>query len=102
MTHLCVGNLTIIGPDNGLAPARRQAIIWTNAGILLIGPVETKFNAILSELVAFLFKKIRLNVMPFCLDLNMLKQKRFSVSVTDSICWHALDVKVLLFNLWYA
>ena len=38
MTHICVGNLTIIGPDNGLSPGRRPAIIWTNAGILLIGP----------------------------------------------------------------
>ena len=33
VTHICVGNLTIIGPDNGLSPGRRQAIIWTNAGI---------------------------------------------------------------------
>ena len=30
--HICVGNLTIIGSDNGLAPAGRQAIIWTNDG----------------------------------------------------------------------
>ena len=29
----------IIGSDNGLSPARRQAITWTNAGILLIGPL---------------------------------------------------------------
>ena len=27
VTHICVGNLTIIGPDNGLSPGRRQAII---------------------------------------------------------------------------
>ena len=31
MTHEYVGNLTIIGSDNGLSPGRRQAIIWTNA-----------------------------------------------------------------------
>ena len=30
-----IGNLTIIGSDNGLLPDRRQAIILTNAGILL-------------------------------------------------------------------
>ena len=35
------GNLTIIGSDNGLSPGRRQAITWTNAGILLIGPLGT-------------------------------------------------------------
>ena len=34
-------NLTIIGSYNGLSPVRRQAIIWTNAGILLVGPVGT-------------------------------------------------------------
>ena len=36
VTHICVTKLTAIGSDNGLSPARRQAIIWTNAGILLI------------------------------------------------------------------
>ena len=40
-THIYVGKLTIIGSDNGLSPGRRQAIIWTNAGILLIGPLGT-------------------------------------------------------------
>ena len=44
VTHICVGNLTIIGSDNGLAPGRRQAIIWTNAGLLSIGPLRTYFN----------------------------------------------------------
>ena len=38
VTHICVFNLTTINSDNGLSPGRRQAIIWTNAGILLIGP----------------------------------------------------------------
>ena len=38
---ICVSNLTIIGSDNGLSPGRRHAIIWTNAGIFLIGPSET-------------------------------------------------------------
>ena len=44
VTHICVGNLTIIGPDNGLSPGWRQAIIWTNAGILLIGPHGNKLQ----------------------------------------------------------
>ena len=33
VTQLCVSKLTIIGSDNGLSPGRRQAIIWTSAGI---------------------------------------------------------------------
>ena len=41
VTHICVGKLSIIGSDNGLSPDRRQAIIWTNAGILLIGTLGT-------------------------------------------------------------
>ena len=36
VTQICVGNVTIIGPDNGLPPGRCQAIIWINAVILLI------------------------------------------------------------------
>ena len=50
MTHICVGKLTIIGSDNGLSPGRRQAIIWTSAGILLIGPKGTNFSKILIEI----------------------------------------------------
>ena len=46
VTHICVSKLTGIGSDNGLSPGRRQAIIWTNAGILLIGPIGTNFNEI--------------------------------------------------------
>ena len=44
VTHICVSKLTIIGSDNGLSPDRCQAIIWINAGILLIGPLGTNFS----------------------------------------------------------
>ena len=44
--HICVGKLTIIGSDNGLSPGQRQASIWTNAGILLIGPLGTNLGEI--------------------------------------------------------
>ena len=36
--------IIIIGLDNGLSPGRRQAIIWTNAGMLLIWHLGTKFS----------------------------------------------------------
>ena len=48
--HICVSKLTIIGSDNGLSPGRRQAIIWINAGILLIGPMGTNFSELLIEI----------------------------------------------------
>ena len=35
---------TNIASDNGLAPARRQAIIWSNAAMLLIRPYGTHFS----------------------------------------------------------
>ena len=38
VAHICVSNTKIIGSDNGLLPVRRQAIIWSNAGISIIGP----------------------------------------------------------------
>ena len=47
VTRICVGNLTIIGLDNYLSPGRRHVIIWTDAGILLIGPSKTDFNEII-------------------------------------------------------
>ena len=50
VTHICVGKLTMISSDNGLSPDRRQAIILTNAGILLIGPLGTNFSEILIEI----------------------------------------------------
>ena len=50
VTHICVSKLIIIGSDNGLSPDRRQAIIWTNAGILFIGTLRTNFSVILIEI----------------------------------------------------
>ena len=49
LTHICVIKLTIIGSDNDLSPGRCQAIIWTSAGILLIGFSGTNWNEILIE-----------------------------------------------------
>ena len=77
VTHICVSDLTSIGSDNGLSPDRRQAIIWTNAGILLIRPLGTNFNEMLIEILTFSLKKMRLKVssakrQPFCLGLNEL------------------------------
>ena len=76
---MCVGNLNIIGSDNGLSPGRRQAIIWTNYGILLIRPLGTNFSENSIEILTFSFKKTRLILSsakwrPFCLGLNVLKE----------------------------
>ena len=75
--HICVSELTIIGTDNGLSPGRRQAIIWNNAGLLLIEPLGTNFSEISIEIQTFSIKKMHLNMSsakwrPFCLGLNVL------------------------------
>ena len=57
VTYIYVGELTIIGSDNGLSPGRRQAIIRTNAGILLIEPLGTNFSEILIGIQRFSFTK---------------------------------------------
>ena len=62
MTHICVGDVTIIGSDNVLSPGRHQAIIWTKAGILLIGPLGTNFHEIFIEIHTFSFKKMYLKI----------------------------------------
>ena len=79
VTHLCVSKLTSIASDNGLSPGWRQAIIWNNARILLIGPLGTNFSEILIEIPTFSLKKIRLKMssekcQPFCLGLNVISK----------------------------
>ena len=69
--HICISKLTIIDSDNGLSPGRRQAIIWTNAGILLIRHLGTNFSEILIEIHTF--ENVVWKWRPFCLGLNELK-----------------------------
>ena len=59
-THICVGKLTIIGSNNGVSTRRRQTIIWTNAGIMLIRHLGTNFSEILIGNETFSFKKMHL------------------------------------------
>ena len=72
-----ISKLTIIGSDSGLLPCQCQTIIWTNTGILLIGPLGTNFSDILIEMHTFSFKEMHLKVSsakwwPFCLGFNVL------------------------------
>ena len=79
VTHICVSIIIAIGSDNGLSPNRRQAIIWTNAGILssVIRPSGTNISELLIEIHIFSFKKMHLKLSsgkwrPFCLTFNVL------------------------------
>ena len=55
-------NRISIGSANGLSPIRRQAIIWTNAGILLIVTLGSSFSEILIEIHNFAFNKMHLQM----------------------------------------
>ena len=80
--HICIGNLTITGSDNGLLSGRLRCIIWTNARILLNGPIQTNISEILIKIIAFSFQNMCLKVSsakrrPFCLCLNVLSNLCF-------------------------
>ena len=70
VTHICVSKVTI-------KIRWRQAIIWTSAGILLIGPSGTNFSEMSIEIITCSIKKMRLKVSsakwrPFGVGLNVL------------------------------
>ena len=52
VTHMC-HKIIIFGSDNGLSPGHHEAIIWTCAGMLLIGPIGSIFNDILIKFIQF-------------------------------------------------
>ena len=102
VTHTCVRELTTNDSDNGLSPGRRQAIIWTNAGILLIGPLGTNFSEILIEIQTFSLKKIRLKMSSakccsFRLGLNVL-MTHFQVQGDHELNMIAFYTKVQHWN----
>ena len=77
LTHLCclyaLVNWVSIDSGNGLLPFWQQAITWTNAGLLSIGPLGTNFSEILSEIQKFWFTKKHLKMS------SMKKQPFFPV-----------------------
>ena len=59
LRHIYVSKLS---SDNGLSSGRRQAIITTNDGILLIWRLGTQFSEPLNEIHIFQFKKMSLKM----------------------------------------
>ena len=109
MTHICIGNLTIIGSDNGLSSGQHQAIAWTNVGILLIGPLGTNFSEMLFSQNSNIFiqENALQNVVcemasilsrPQCVNRNALVIKHKNVFETDIyqitllLIWKSVEV----------
>ena len=90
MTHICVSKLIFIGSDNGLSPGPHEAIIWTDDGILLFGPLATSFREIIIEIQTFSLKKLLLKMSgkwrPFCRSLNVLNNQVYNMG--KSSCPH--------------
>ena len=70
------GILVNIGSDNGSLPLWRQAITWTDADLLSIGPSETKLSEICIKMSNFQENSVE-NV-----------DAKWLYSVWASICWH--------------
>ena len=90
VTPICVGEIIIIGSDNGLSPDRCQAIIWTNAGLLSIEPLQTYFSENLIKIQPFSLKKMHMKMSsakwrPSCLGLNALTQCGFVTQMAPSV-----------------
>ena len=59
--YASVNRVSIVS-DNGLLPIRHQAILWTNAGVLSIGPIRTNFSEILIKIKIFIHKNASENI----------------------------------------
>ena len=111
VTHICVSELIGIGSDNGLSLGRRQASIWTNAGILIIWPLRTNFSEMLIEIHTFSFTKMHVKMSSterrsLCLGLNVLTHWPQEMRLLLEICtfrhmfvigafpWNCLQVNV--------
>ena len=78
VTHLCLHNLTITGPDNGLSPGRRQAIIylnqcWNIVNWTLRNKLQWNFNR--NSYIFIQGNALKMSSWkwgPFCLGLNVL------------------------------
>ena len=102
-------SIVVSGSDNGLSPGRRHAIIWTNAGISLIGPLGTNFSEILIEIHTFSFKKMHLKMSseksrPFSLGLNVLTSVLLAVAMYRNVQvihnhWHYVSPRCIAVKL---
>ena len=102
VTRICVSTLTIIGSDNGLSPGRRQAIIWTSAGILLTGPLGPTFSDNLIDIGIFSFQEMYMKrssgkLRPFCLVITLLMRAGW---ITRGKLQILLNIKSVIMSLY--
>ena len=106
MTHIYFSKLTIIDSDKGLSPGRHQAIVWTNDGISIIGPLETNFSEILIRIQTISFKKMCLKMSsakwrPFGLCLNELRVSMVRLGRDDWLFIEDISYNCIFFGKKY-
>ena len=85
----------MIGWGNDLTPVRSQAITWSNAALLSIGPLGTNFSEILVEILIFSLKEMRFEMSSakqrlFCSGRDELNNLRIKV-ITCLPTWHIME-----------
>ena len=93
MTHICISKLIIIGSDNGLSPGRRQAIIWTNAGILFIWPIGTTISEILIKIHVFFIQENAFE--NIVCEMSAILSRPQCVKIIQSL-WTFIDTSIAL------
>ena len=99
VTQIYVSKLTIIGSENGLSPDWHQAIIWTNDGLLLSGPLGTNF----SEILTFSFMSLCIQTV-FTLYHKLLAMYHFIITpgkhqLSSGVLFESAGLEIL--NSWW-
>ena len=100
VTHICVGNLTIIGSDNGSWPDHRQVIIWISAGILLIGSFGTNFSEIYNIFIqenafeSVVCRMAAIMYRPQCVKVSSVFQGWFSTQKPNMAKYHITLIQI--------
>ena len=79
VTHICVGNSTIIGSDNGLSPGRAPSHYLNQCWNIVNRTLGNKLQWNLNAIETFSFKEMHLKLSsakwrPFCIGLSVLRQ----------------------------
>ena len=81
--HICIGKPAIIGSDYGLSPGWGQAIIWTKAGVLLIGLLETNVCEI-----SYVFMQENAFENAVCETVSTLSQPQYVNNMQLKFVWY--------------
>ena len=93
--HICVNKITSIGSDDDLSPGRRQAIVLTNAGVLLIWPLGSNISEIFIGIHVSPFKKMHLKM-------SSAKCRTFSLGLNVLMCpvGHSWNSEAMSVSWW--